>query len=105
MNKALTLIIAIVCTITFISAASFATAAKSPRPSKKAAAAEPAPSEPVYEASAPSAYCLEHPSQCKQKNPRDRSAGSPYEHCVDVYGNGDGFVSEWEIGNFGARCR
>lgn len=59
---------------------------------------------PVYEASGPSAYCIEHPSQCKEKHPEDRPVQDPVEHCVDVYGNGDGFTSQWEIANFGERC-
>ena len=62
-------------------------------------------SGPVYEASGPSPYCLEHPSQCKEKHPEDRPVQGPMEHCVDVYGNGDGFTSQWEIANFGERCR
>jgi len=72
---------------------------------KKTPAAQEAAEKPAYEATGPSAYCLEHPSQCKEKHPEDRPVKLPHEHCIDVYGNGDGFVSEWEVNNFGMRCR
>lgn len=72
---------------------------------KKAPAGQEAVEGPVYETTGPSTYCLEHPSQCKDKHPEDRAVNAPYENCVDVYGNGDGFVSQWELNSFGPRCR
>ena len=79
--------------------------AKSKKPPKKAAPAAEAAAEMTYAPTPPSVYCLEHPSQCAEKDPDARPASQPFEHCVDVYGNGDGFVSVWEMRTFGTRCR
>ncbi|HPM41319.1 MAG TPA: hypothetical protein PLY45_02645 [bacterium] len=77
--------------------------AKGKKPPKKSS--PQAAEEKAYEPTPPSVYCLEHPSQCAEKDPDARPASQPFEHCVDVYGNGDGFVSVWEMRTFGTRCR
>ena len=90
-----------ICAMIVLSGSTFG-ANKATKSQKKAPAAA---SDKEYVAPPTSTYCMEHPSQCKAKDPDARPAMEPYDNCVDVYGNGDGFVSEWEVNNFGERCR
>lgn len=57
-----------------------------------------------YRATGPSPWCKSHPKKCHPRKTQDPAVNSSREHCLDSKGNGDGYVSGWEMDKFGPMC-
>lgn len=51
-----------------------------------------------------SAWCKKHPKKCSPRSAKDPAVNTPCEHCMDANGNGDNYLSEWEISTFRKEC-
>ena len=51
-----------------------------------------------------STWCQKHPSKCHKKKAGDPKVNTKKEHCMDLKGNYDGYVSGWEHHQFGSGC-
>lgn len=54
----------------------------------------------------PSEWCKNNPDKCIPRKPQDPlvNPNLANERCMDNMGNGDGFISEWEVQTFGDTC-
>jgi len=51
-----------------------------------------------------STWCQRNPKKCYSKKNDDPKVDTRCEHCLDAMGNGDGYISSWEIRDFYKRC-
>lgn len=52
-----------------------------------------------------STWCKKHKSKCKGGSASDPKVNSPYEHCMDKAGDGNGRISGFEKDRFGGVCK
>lgn len=52
----------------------------------------------------PSAWCQEHPQDCRARDPKDPPVRTQRDHCMDRMGNGDGYASMWEFEAYEHNC-
>lgn len=65
---------------------------------------KPPPPLTAADNQSPSQWCKENPAICRPRGPSDRRANTAQEHCYDLKGNNDDFVSPWEIETFAGQC-
>jgi len=58
----------------------------------------------VPPAAGKSTWCKKNPKKCYNRGKHDPKINTSWEHCVDKKANGDGYVSKWEIKQFGSTC-
>jgi hypothetical protein len=51
-----------------------------------------------------SVWCKNHPKKCYVRGTHDPKVNTKWEYCIDEKGNGDGYISPWEIKQFGKTC-
>jgi hypothetical protein len=51
-----------------------------------------------------STWCQRNPKKCYSKKNSDPKVNTRCEACMDAKGNGDGYISSWEISKFYRYC-
>lgn len=51
-----------------------------------------------------STWCKHHPHKCAARSNNDPKVNTRCEYCLDSNGNGDGYVSDWEMRTFRKEC-